>query len=266
MKNCVLIALSFFAFRTFAQAVHKSINRPSPMVTKMDSRIYYKEKTGELYANYDPRLSFKTLNVFPVFTKYSSVIANTGKSPDFDYILTTAYSDANFYPASHPEYASALNTYFNYKLAKEINNFRIMFRPKITSEDSILFVNELSEIKKLFKDSAVINYKMSDNLYSLLKKYPADNEILVDIIYFQTKHVFTEATNHWSIIKLYIFDLRNRQLISYNYKVELGGLKYGDFTENDVPWVSIKYLLSHYKHYAKQNKKYLKKQKSLNLN
>lgn len=266
-KNSLFLCLLVYSFQIVGQAIHSSANRHTPMDYGqngiMDYRIFYKEKTGELKGGYDPRLSFKSVNVFPVFSKFSDWPVKAKLSEGINYELTREDVHEASQHLFFPKYAVYLNGHLYYELLKKVSKSQKVNRPRIASADSAKLVKEINDLEILLKDSSVVNYKMSDSLYAVLQRYPADNEIFVDVLYFRSKHEFTKALNHWSLVRLFIFDLRSRQLIYYNYKMELKGLKYGDFTLDDVPVSSIRNNTTHYQMYSKKNKKYLKGNKKI---
>lgn len=233
-------------------------SRISSQVWVSDYYSAYNEKTKIITKPFDTILNYYTLNVFPTFVDYRLFTKEPAQTDLFEngIVARSINLDSNY--ISYPRNARLIKVFFGNVLADKLSSLTNINRPVINKEDSAFFVRELKRIKTLFKDSSINKYEMSDSLYQIFKKYPAEHEVLADIFYCQNKHFASKCNNAWVLVKFYVFDMRIKELIYYSYKYRFTGYRYDVFSQTDVPTGCIYILTKLYTQYSKENKKYLK--------
>ena len=76
----------------------------------------------------------------------------------------------------------------------------------------------------------------------------------------------SKKLNNCALLRVFVFDLRLKKIIIYNYKTSYGGINYKLYDQNLNPAKSFKKLIYSLKPYMKANKSYLKKIKQYRTN
>jgi hypothetical protein len=230
----------------------------------------YQEKTPEIMVTYDTAFYFKTVNLFS-FVDYRLF---TNRQVIDEILSGNSFSnkkanDTSFY-IRYPINAAQIKNYCEFETAKILDHYMGMGfkKPILSSVDSIALINELTLIKKQVKDSLVKEINMSDNIFSILNKYPADLEIVTDVLMYHSNHSTSKKLNNCALLRVFIFDLRKQKIVIYNYKTGYGGINYKlyDLNQNLNPAQRFKKLIHSLKPYMKANKRYLKKIKQYDYN
>ena len=255
---CAIICLVSFYKNTKAQTFY-------------EYQGIYQEKTPEIMVPYDTAFYFKTVNLFS-FVDYR-LFTNRQVIDDIlseDSFNNSKANDTSFY-IRYPINASLLKNYCEFETAAILDHYMGMGirKPLLSSSDSLLLINELALLKKQVKDSLIKEIRMSANLISVLKKYPADLEIVTDILMYHSKHSFPKTMNNCAILRVFVFDLRQTKIVVYNYKTSYGGQSYKlydpiNFSDNMTK--RFKKIIHSIGPYVKANKNYLKKIKQFNSN
>ena len=231
-------------------------------------RSIYQEKTPEILVPYDTTFYFKTVNLFS-FVDYRLI---TNKQLMEDILLNSSFNNIRVNDTSNyirfSKNAVLLKQYCDIETAKTINHFMPAKKPLLSSSDSLLFIDELALIKKKIKDSLIKEINMSDNLFYIFSKYPADLEIVTDVLMYHSRYSFPKTTNNCALIRLFVFNSNKKKIVIYNYKTSYGGINYEmyDLNQNLNPAKRFKKLIHSLKPYMKANKNYLKKIKQFNSN
>lgn len=231
----------------------------------------YQEKTPEIMTSYDTTFNFKTVNLFSLVDY--RLFTNRQVMDDIlngNSFSNTKANDTSFY-IRYPINASQIKNYCEFKTAKILDRYMGMGfkKPMLISVDSLALINELTLIKKQVQDSLIKEIKMSDNLFSILNKYPADLQIITDVLMYHSNHSFPKTINNCELMRIFVFDLRKRKIVIYNYKTSYGGQNYKLFDPinfSDNMTKRFKKLIHSLKPYMKANKRYLKKIKQYNFN
>lgn len=189
-------------------------------------RSIYQEKTPEIFLPYDTSYSFKTINTY-AFVDYRLY---TNRQMMDDILINYSFNYKNADDTSayvrYPKNSILLKQYCEFESAKILNKYMGVRRPIISTEDSLLILKELAPLKKQLKDSLITEIKMSEVLYSVFSKYPADLEIITDVLMYHSQHFFSKTMNNCSLMRVFIFDLRQKKVVAYNYKTAYGGENY----------------------------------------
>ena len=217
----------------------------------------YQEKTPEIMVLYDTAFYFKTVNLFSLvdyrlFTN-KQVIDDILSENSFNNSKANDTSNYLRYPIN----ASLLKNYCEFETAKILNHYMGtgVRKPSLSNSDSLLLINELSLLKKQVKDSLIKEIRMSANLISVLKKYPADIDVVTDILMYHSKHSFPKTMNNCAILRVFVFDLRQTKIVVYNYKTVFDG---GNYKIDDFHGLKkrFKKIIHSLKPYMKANKRY----------
>ena len=213
------------------------------------------EKTKVIIKKYDPTVIFDTVNMFPIMVDYRLYTSKQmqGNLTDSGLFCKTAEIDTSY--QSYPENEKITRQYVKDKISTKLSSKINIIQAKINREDMLFLKREIKRIKKLFKDSLISNYKMSDSLNDFFSRYSAPQEILVDVLFYHSAYHYPRSSNGYIMYRFYVFDIRIKQIVFYNYCTEtIGanykGLDYRFIGNNTAP---IYRLVHDYKLYLKEN-------------
>jgi hypothetical protein len=204
-------------------------------------RTIYEEKTKEITQPFPNLDCFKKVNVLS-FVEYRLYFDERAQQNIVDSAFNSLYAENPLTYVSYkmldtlkrldlkdknlrvykkfPYNDSIFKNYFKYEIPKKLNNYIGMGvnRPIIPKQDSLVLITELHNLKDKFKSSEIKEFKIGDELYNALKQNSCDVVIVFDALMYNNKIAYPRTVNTSTILRVFIFDMRSRELILYNYK------------------------------------------------
>ncbi len=191
--------------------------------SQINSTFYYwnyKEKTKKIRAKSIDSLPIPSVSIHKPMVEYR--IFNKNKEDILfeisDRGLNSIYGDKKQYYYRIDSLERILDNFYNghlySKLYKYVNHESLYFG----TVDSLIIVNELFKVKNTLKNSKRTELLMSDTLFEVLKKHHVEQHVFMTVIFYQIDLHYPRTPNNWALYSFYVFDMRLRKLIFYNYR------------------------------------------------
>ena len=281
MKSRLTSFLTLFLFHSLlSQSIFKYL----------DKKIY-QEKTPSIIKPFDSTMRFEKINVLSL-VEYRLYFNEKVKQNilDSSFNCKSAENPATYvsrkmldtlpdldpndrknstfvaFPKNYAVLKEGMNDILKTKL-EDYSRLKINF-PVWDESDLQSIKVELRALKIKLRDSLLFKYRLSDNLKKILAKYSSDVLIISDIVMYNNDGPTYFLINTCSIVRIFLFDLRNNDLIIYDYKTSYDTIGYYNFglyeAFNGKKTIvkDYKKLLVLIKPYLLENRKYLLKFKT----
>ncbi len=237
----------------------------------------FQPQTNRIKIKFDSSMAITKINIFPCLIEWRYYPLwewrnrkNNRLMNDWDSIYLKRKPKDSIY-GTVPVLENFYRKRIDIELQATINRYVPDVKSTIlNSKDSVFLRKEMAFLNEQFNDTLLLNYKISDSLYSFLGKFPGEQHILYNVFaaHFDVRELSIKSLIWFS--RVFVIDMRKAKVVYYTFKkVFAAGGDYKDkqgqhytralyFMPNpDLHFPLLNRSLKGYLRYLKKNEKYL---------